>query len=91
VEGIFSFNKETDLIIQLPLSNLSLKEDKDIVPEKIGVNQEAGASIYLRARAANGQEKVKITYDPFKKGLKELRKEEDNSPKSKRKKSAKQQ
>jgi hypothetical protein len=86
VEGIFSFNKETDMIIQLPLSNLSLKENKDITPENIGVNQDAGASVYLRARAPNGQEKVKITLDPFKKGLKELRKEEDNSPKSKKKK-----
>lgn len=86
VEGIFSFNKETDLVIQLPLSNLSLKEDKEIIPEKMGVNQDAGASVYLRAKASTGQEKVKITYDPFKKGLKELRKEENNDTQKNRKK-----
>jgi hypothetical protein len=89
VEGIFSFNKETDLVIQLPLSNLSLKENKEIIPEKMGENQDAGASVYLRARAANGQEKVKITYDPFKKGLKELRKEDTLvSPQPKRKRTS---
>jgi hypothetical protein len=91
IEGIFSFNKETDLVIQLPLSNLSLKEDKEIIPETMGVNQDAGTSVYLRAKASTGQEKVKITYDPFKKGLKELRKEEDSpTQKTRKKKSSKQ-
>lgn len=89
VEGLFSFDKETDMIIQLPLSNLSLQENKEIIPEKMGVNQEAGASVYLRARAANGQEKVKITYDPFKKGLKEIRKEEEVIQKPSKRKASK--
>jgi hypothetical protein len=75
VEGMFSFKKATDLSIQLPLRNLSFKKDKDIIPENIGVDQNAGASVYLRARAQTGSEKVKITYDPFKKGLKENRKQ----------------
>ncbi|MDO1445942.1 AsmA-like C-terminal region-containing protein [Rhodocytophaga aerolata] len=91
VEGIFSFNKETDMVIQLPLSNLSLKEEKDLVPEKIGVNQDAGASVYLRARAATGQEKVKITYDPFKKGLKEIRNEAEPAQKPNTKKRSRRQ
>jgi hypothetical protein len=70
VQGLFSFKDDTDLSIQLPLSNLK-KRDENYVPEKIGVDENAGASIYLRAKAETGTEKVKIMYDPLKKGIKE--------------------
>jgi uncharacterized protein involved in outer membrane biogenesis len=73
VQGTFSFKDSTDLSIQLPLTNLR-KRDDDFVPENIGVHADAGSSIYLRARAPTAAEKVKITLDPFKKGLKETKK-----------------
>ncbi|QHT68513.1 AsmA-like C-terminal region-containing protein [Rhodocytophaga rosea] len=73
VQGIFSFKDTTDLSIQLPLTNLR-KRDDDYVPENIGVHSDAGSSIYLRARAQSAAEKVKITLDPFKKGVKEAKK-----------------
>lgn len=73
VQGILSFKDTTDLSIQLPFTNLRKRND-DFVPENIGTQTDAGSSIYLRARAQTAAEKVKITFDPFKKGMKETKK-----------------
>jgi hypothetical protein len=65
VEGIYSFGNNTDISIQVPLSNLKKRDDDYVVKNK-GANRKAGASIYLRAK---GQEdgSVKIGLDLFKK------------------------
>ncbi len=62
VEGIYG-PKNTDISIQVPLSNL--KNRKNYQPENIGVNKAGGLSVFLRARADDSG-KINIKYDPFK-------------------------
>jgi len=49
VEGVYSMRGNTDLSIQLPLSNLK-KRDANYKPENTGVNKKTGASLFLRGR-----------------------------------------
>lgn len=49
VEGVYSMKGNTDMSIQLPLSNLK-KRKADYKPENIGTDKRGGASIYLRGR-----------------------------------------
>ncbi len=65
VEGIYSFATNTDISIQVPLSNLQ-KRDDDYVVENKGAKRKAGASVYLRAKS-NSDGSVKIGLDVFKK------------------------
>src|SRR4030095_10340348 len=48
VEGTYSFAGNTDISIQIPLSNLK-KRDEDYKPENVGVDAKLGPSIFLRA------------------------------------------
>lgn len=65
IEGTYDLKENSDLSIQVPLSNLK-KRDQDIAPENIGVDAKVGASVYLRVKPdKNG--KTSISYDPFKK------------------------
>lgn len=65
VEGIYSKKGNTDLSIQIPLSNLK-KRDDDYNPENIGVDKKGGRSIFLRGKpGADGN--IKFTLDLFKK------------------------
>jgi len=71
VEGIYDVKNGTDLSIQVPLSNL--KEVKEDALVNRGVNSKTGISLHLRAKTGDDGQ-VKITWDPFKKALKETRK-----------------
>ena len=49
VEGVYSMRGNTDLSIQIPLSNLK-KRDEDEKPTNKGVDSKTGTSLYLRGR-----------------------------------------
>ena len=63
VEGIYSFTDKTDISIQVPLSNLKNNSDDDFKKIDKKKANKPGASIYLRAKDADGQ--VKIGLDVF--------------------------
>lgn len=65
IEGIYSFGNNTDISIQVPLSNLKKRDDDYTVKNK-GANHKAGASIYLRAKGKDDGT-VKIALDLFNK------------------------
>jgi len=65
IEGIYSFGNNTDISIQVPLSNLKKRDDDYVVKNK-GANRKAGASIYLRAKGKDDGT-VKIGLDLFNK------------------------
>lgn len=65
VEGIYSKKGNTDISIQVPLSNIH-KRGADFNPENIGTNVRAGTSIYLRGRPGDDG-KIKFKLDLFKK------------------------
>jgi hypothetical protein len=80
VEGIYDTKKGTDMSIQVPLSNLKARSD-DTIPAIRGVNSKTGLSVRLRAKTGDDG-KLKITWDPFKKALKDMKKtEEENASK----------
>ena len=69
VEGIYSLKGNTDISIQLPLSNFK-KRKADFTPENIGAKKGGGMSVFVRAKAdENG--KIKFKYDAFKRFRKE--------------------
>jgi hypothetical protein len=56
VEGLYDFKGDsTDLVIQVPLSNLK-KRKPDYVPENKGVDSKKGMSVYVRAKSGKGDE-----------------------------------
>ena len=63
LEGVYSLKRNTDLSIQIPLSNLK-KRDKTFRPERVGTHAKAGPSVFLHARD-NPQGQTEIKYDPF--------------------------
>ncbi len=65
VEGIYSFGNNTNISIQVPLSNFKKRDDDYEVKNK-GANRKAGASVYLRAKS-DGKGGVKFGLDLFKK------------------------
>ena len=65
VEGVYSTTGNTDLSIQVPLSNLK-KRDKNYVPENIGTDTKVGSSIFIRG-TTGGDGNVKFKYDMFNK------------------------
>ncbi len=65
IEGIYSFADNTNISIQVPLSNLKKRDDDYEVKNK-GAKRKAGASVYLRAKS-DGDGGVKIGLDIFKK------------------------
>ncbi|MEO7263614.1 MAG: AsmA-like C-terminal region-containing protein [Ferruginibacter sp.] len=65
VEGLYSQKGNTDISIQVPLSNLK-KKDADLNPVNIGIDKKVGSSIFLRGRpGADGNVQFKL--DLFKK------------------------
>ncbi len=73
VEGIYDVKKGTDFAIQVPLSNLS-KRDEDAELRNKGVRSRTGVSLHLRAKTGEDG-KAKISWDPFKRALKNKGKE----------------
>ncbi len=65
VEGIYSFGDNTNISIQVPLSNFKKRDDDYEVKNK-GANRKGGASVYLRAKS-DGKGGVKFGLDLFKK------------------------
>lgn len=60
VEGIYSMKGNTDMRIQVPLSNLK-KRDSDYIPENKGVNKKGGPSIYIHGKpGADGTIQFKL-------------------------------
>jgi len=52
IEGVYSMKGNTDLSIQVPLSNLK-KRDGNYSPENIGTDKKGGKSIFLRGRTGS--------------------------------------
>ena len=71
-EGIYDLKTGADMSLQIPLSNLSKKQDQDIPPDSRGNDSKAGLSVRLRARTGEDG-KLKVTWDPFKKALKKMK------------------
>jgi uncharacterized protein involved in outer membrane biogenesis len=71
VEGMYNMKTGPDLSIQVPLNNL--KKNNSATIENKGIYSKTGVSARLRAqRGENG--KVKITWDPFNKAGKQMKK-----------------
>jgi hypothetical protein len=62
IEGIYG-PKNTDISIQVPVSNVFNK--KDYKPENIGTGKSGGMSVFLRAKS-DETGKINIKYDPLK-------------------------
>jgi hypothetical protein len=62
VEGVYG-PKNTDISIQVPISNIFNK--KDYHPENMGTGKSGGMSVFLRAKS-DETGKVNIKYDPLK-------------------------
>jgi hypothetical protein len=68
VEGVYGLNNNTDISIQVPLSNL--KKPKEGKSKNAGIDSKTGPSVYLRVKPdKNGQ--LKVGLDVFKKLRKE--------------------
>lgn len=68
VEGVYDLKKGADLSIQVPVSNLKKKDEMIELTNK-GTKSKTGLSLRLRAKTGDDG-KVKITWDPFRKSLK---------------------
>lgn len=73
IEGTYSFAGNTNLIIQVPLSNLKKRGD-EYITENEGVDAKRGASIWLKATQENGKLVVKPDL------LKKFKKEKNEEP-----------
>jgi len=74
IEGVYGFKGNSDLLLQLPLSNLEVR-DKSYVPKNIGVNGKVGPSVRVRASSGDdGKMKFNITFSKKVKGKKEDKK-----------------
>ncbi len=64
LEGLYDMaGKATDLVVQVPLSNLK-KRKADYVPENKGANSNAGASIFVKAKS-NDKGDIDFSYSLF--------------------------
>jgi hypothetical protein len=77
VEGVYSLRGNTDISIQVPLSNIK-KRDEDYVPANKGVDAKAGASLYVRGRPGDDGN-IQFKLDLFKKFRKNDRASTDSS------------
>ncbi len=82
LEGKYSLDNDTNLSIQVPLSNLK-KRDKGYVPKNIGVDAKIGPSVYLLAKGTPDG-KTDISYVRLRlKDKKETKKESKKERKKK--------
>lgn len=65
VEGVYSLKGNTDISIQVPLSNLK-KRNEDYKPENTGSDAKGGTSVFVRGRPGEDGN-IKFKYDLFKK------------------------
>jgi hypothetical protein len=80
VEGIYSMKGNTDLSIQVPLSNLK-KRDETYKPENVGADAKGGTSVYVRGRPGDDGN-IKFKYDLFKKFRKDKSEKEKEAKKT---------
>ncbi|WP_158559128.1 AsmA family protein [Deminuibacter soli] len=66
VEGLYSMKGNTDISIQVPLSNFVEQKDLHEKPKNQGVDRKVGPSVYLRAKT-DLKGNIKIGLDLFKK------------------------
>jgi hypothetical protein len=71
-EGTYDLITGADMSLQVPLSNLKARAS-DIPPESRGNDSKAGLSVRLRAKTGEDG-KLKISWDPFRKALKKVKK-----------------
>jgi hypothetical protein len=74
VEGVYSLQGNTDISIQVPLSNLKNREGYTL--ENKGANSKAGASVFLRGRPGDDGN-IQFKLDLFKKFRKKDTKESE--------------
>ncbi len=74
IEGVYSPKGNTDVSIQVPLSNLK-KRKKDYKPQNQGTDKGGGMSVFIRATTGSDG-KIHIKYDPLKRFRKSSTKEE---------------
>ena len=72
VEGVYGLTTGTDLSVQIPLNNLT-KNKSAFTLKKKDINRKTGVSLWLRAKTSDNG-KAKISWDPFKRGVKEREK-----------------
>jgi hypothetical protein len=72
IEGKYSMDANTDLTIQVPLSNLK-RRDKSYMPENVHDDGKIGPSVFLRAQTNTKGETI-LSYDPFNKRRKKRNK-----------------
>jgi hypothetical protein len=77
LEGKYSLDNETNLSIQVPLSNLK-KRDRNFIPKNVGVDAKVGPSVFLIAKTSAGG-KTDIAYEG-------VRLKDKSTPKPKKKK-----
>jgi hypothetical protein len=63
LEGLYSMDNNTDLTIQVPLSNLK-RRDKTFKAESVEEDGKIGPSVFLRAQT-NAKGETNLTYDSF--------------------------
>lgn len=76
VEGVYDFKKGTDMSIRFPLTNLTKSQENTDIGDFGKVKKGVG----LRLRAKTGDDgKLKITWDPFKRAIKNKGEVEDST------------
>ena len=83
VEGVYSLKGNTDISIQVPLSNLK-KRDSAYKPENVGVDKNTGSSLFIRARPGSDGT-IQFKPDLFNKLGKEERQQRRQARKKERK------
>lgn len=83
VEGVYSLKGNTDISIQVPLSNLK-KRDSAYKPENIGLDKNNGPSLFIRARPGSDGN-IQFKADLFNKFGKEERKQRRQERRKERK------
>nr|WP_255551821.1 AsmA-like C-terminal region-containing protein [Aridibaculum aurantiacum] len=73
VQGVYSLHGNTDISIQIPLSNLK-KRAEDYKPENIGADAKAGPSVFVRGQPGEDGN-IKFKLDVFNKIRKRLKSE----------------
>jgi hypothetical protein len=76
-EGTYDLKKGTDMSLQVPLSNLKTPA-ADVPPESRGNDSKGGISLHLRAKTGDDG-KLKISWDPFRKGGKKKKQADHRS------------
>jgi hypothetical protein len=78
-EGIYDLKTGADMSLQVPLSNLSKNQNQakraggaNFPPDSRGNDSRAGLSVRLRAKTGDDG-KLKISWDPFKKAVKKVK------------------